>query len=122
MVDATPGVLRKQISPKHIFLLVRCTVGGRGVLGMVLAYVIHSVLLLASGALMTKTERWQEEKQESRTGGEEVRDGRTHKEEGENKSVEHRLYSPTLPTKTNTKIQIQILKYKSKYKNTNTQI
>ena len=107
MVDVTSGLLRKQISPKHILLLVRCTVGGRGVLGMVLAYVIHSVLLLASGALMTKTERWQEEKQESRTGGEEVRDGRTHKEEGENKSVEHRLYSPTLPTNTDPKTKIQ---------------
>ena len=87
---------------------------------MVLAYVIHSVLLLASGALMTKTERWQEEKQESRTGGEEVRDGRTHKEEGENKSVEHRLYSPTLPTNTDTKIKIQIKIQKYKYANMNT--
>ena len=31
------------------------------------AYAIHSVLLLARGALITKTATWQEERQEIRT-------------------------------------------------------
>ena len=34
------------------------------------AYAIHSVLILARSALLTKTESWQEEGQESRTVGE----------------------------------------------------